>query len=296
MALSLEVKSPGNYRSSEGRNGIDAGLFTPYAVRKNKWFGVQIILHPDGPEFAARALRLSRQLDPTAQEHDRSLLDARIERGDRIYARFVSDTIDVDITEKTALWRKDITRIVFRAKTDAEHGSGQVRLYFEGMIVGELNFGVTTNEKPTGQDGQHVTLKRYRKVFLSYTKSDRLQVLRHNQLIRRLGMDVFQDVTSIEPGEDWREALYRELKNADLLLVYWSKAASNSKWVTKEVQRAMELRAERNGAGPEICPVLLEGPPPAKPPSAIACLHFDDPMNYIIYAHEALAEENARPD
>jgi hypothetical protein len=132
-------------------------------------------------------------------------------------------------------------------------------------------------------------LTRYSRAFLSYSSPDRLHVLRHHQLLKVLGIEVFQDMMSLRPGEVWSETLLKEIEAADLMLVYWSYSAASSDWVRKEVEYALSLRDKRGGDVPDIVPVILEGPPIPLPTPSLARVHFNDPLRYIIYAHEAAA-------
>jgi hypothetical protein len=104
-------------------------------------------------------------------------------------------------------------------------------------------------------------------------------------LLKRLGLEVFQDLLALEPGERWERALYRNIDKADLFLLYWSSQAAASDWVIKEAEYA--LARQDNGADIQIMPVLLEGPPAPPAPQSLNALHFNDPIRYIIAAQAA---------
>ena len=67
-------------------------------------------------------------------------------------------------------------------------------------------------------------------------------------------------------------------------------AASESEWVEKEVLYAIKRKTENQEALPEIIPVIIEGPPPAKPPNSLSFIHFNDKMIYFINSLETRAD------
>ena len=68
---------------------------------------------------------------------------------------------------------------------------------------------------------------------------------------------------------------------ADVLFLFWSRAASKSEWVTKEIQHALKRKNGNDHNPPEILPIILEGPPIPEPPEELKHLHFNDSMIYF---------------
>ena len=81
--------------------------------------------------------------------------------------------------------------------------------------------------------------RRSSRAFLSYASCDRARGLFAAQLLELRIAEVFKDVLSLEPGERWGKRLYTEIDNCDLFLLFWSNAASRSKWVVKEAKYAL---------------------------------------------------------
>ena len=109
-----------------------------------------------------------------------------------------------------------------------------------------------------------------------------MEVLKRVQMLERVKIDFFQDVLSLEPGERWAKALYKNIDRSDVFLLFWSSNAKKSKWVLREVRYAMNLHGGDDLAPPEIVPVLIEGPPPVAPPPELKDLHFNDKFLYFI--------------
>lgn len=85
-----------------------------------------------------------------------------------------------------------------------------------------------------------------RNVFVSYAARDRqwlqlaLDYLRKRQLISAED-NIFVDHQSFSAGENFREATRAAISAADTVLVLWSPAAAESKWVNYELAMADAL-------------------------------------------------------
>jgi hypothetical protein len=99
-------------------------------------------------------------------------------------------------------------------------------------------------------------------------------------MLSRLKIECFQDLLDLEPGDRWQQELYRHINECDLFLLFWSSRAKESIWVMREVQYALARKRENDLQPPEIIPVIIEGPPPVKPPDELSHLHFND---YLLY-------------
>ena len=104
---------------------------------------------------------------------------------------------------------------------------------------------------------------------------------------------------SLRPGEKWEPRLLSEIDQCDLFVLFWSKAARESKWVNKEIAYALERIGKQTppkSARPDIQPILIEGPPPPKPPNSLRSLHFNDRFLYMIAAIENRPRLRPRPE
>jgi hypothetical protein len=75
-------------------------------------------------------------------------------------------------------------------------------------------------------------------------------------------------------------------------LLFWSKAASESDGVHKEVEYARAKKAGNDDAPPEIVPVTPESPPPP-PPTKLGHLYFNDYIMSMINEEEAVSKPAA---
>jgi hypothetical protein len=120
----------------------------------------------------------------------------------------------------------------------------------------------------------------YKRAYLCYASKDRREVLKRAQALRLAGIEFFSDLLSLEPGDRWEHKLYEQIRRSDLFLLFWSKAAADSKWVLREVKVALEAQSSSPDLLPDIVPVILETPSPA-PPEWLRHIHFGDRYDFL---------------
>ena len=128
----------------------------------------------------------------------------------------------------------------------------------------------------------HQNFVGYKLAFISYASADRSEVLKRVQMLDLAKIRYFQDLLSLEAGKQWEPMIYRYIDECDVFYLFWSTAAKESKWVEKEVQRALKRKGDNFDAPPEIMGVPIEGPPPVEPPRYLASIHFDSKFLYFI--------------
>lgn len=121
-----------------------------------------------------------------------------------------------------------------------------------------------------------------RRAFLSHASADRTEVLKRAQMMRHMDVPFFQDILTLEPGDQWAKTLYREIDRCGCFLLFWSRAAAASPWVEREWRHALRGQSRSRKGLPQIKPVPLESPAMAPPPEELSQLHFDDPFRLAI--------------
>jgi hypothetical protein len=86
-------------------------------------------------------------------------------------------------------------------------------------------------------------------VFLSYAKSDRDKAKKLADALKNEGWSVWWDV-KIPPGKTWADVIETALKACRCVVVLWSTASVDSKWVKKEARNAESRDC--------LVPVLIE--------------------------------------
>lgn len=107
-------------------------------------------------------------------------------------------------------------------------------------------------------------IQRY---FASYSTADRRLVEPIVRILRTTKAAVFLAHDSITPGEKWEEVLAQRLKSADTLVLFWSRNAQESEWVTTEWKTAART-------GKRILPVLIDQTPLPAPLATFQWIDF----------------------
>jgi TIR domain len=93
-----------------------------------------------------------------------------------------------------------------------------------------------------------------KRFFISYSRDDRRLVEPVVALLRTAPTDVFFDLDTIEPGEDWYDRLEQAIKGASSFVIFWCDHSANSRSVQKEWMFAV-------GNKKRIIPILLDSTP-----------------------------------
>jgi hypothetical protein len=276
---------------------VDVSVFAPTRARREAPFLVQALAHLS-TESVKSVGRLANEVDPDSRRRGVATLDVEIAPGERLDFVLESEGLAIAEPQQSFIWRGRSRGCAFlvRAPRDFPNAAANLKLRVlrNATPVGSIRFAVAIDEAVTiaAMELAGNAAARHRRVFLSYASSDRVEVLKRAQGLRAAGLDFFQDLLSLEPGERWERRLYAEIERSDLFLLFWSRAARDSEWVMREVAHA-KSSARAGGRPAEILPVILEGPPPPPPPELLKDLHFDDPLCYLIAAVEKM--NAARP-
>jgi hypothetical protein len=268
---------------------VDAAVFCPLTVGRATHFLAQVFLYPPAQSEVAR--ERAREGDAGAERRGVLSLLLDVPVGTHIDVRLEMPGLLVDEADAALIWRETLAAAQFEVAVpaDAPLGTtiGRVRFAVAGVPAGTLRFQVTVAAGAASEAARaaEITVRRYRRAFVSYSSKDRAEVLRRVQAFRIAGLSVFQDVLDLEPGDRWDRELYREIDNCDVVLLFWSRAAAASPWVAKEIDYALARKQGQDDRPPDIQPVPIEGPPIPTPPEKLRHLHFND----ALLAHIAVA-------
>lgn len=252
---------------------------------------MQVFVH--GPDDRERAKQAALELDVStaARGHKRLRIKLPLEAPVQIGLR--SATLNVDNPVEELIWNGSSESVQFEVMVPWHHAPGQAILTAtvstEGIPLGTIKFPIqvslgaaTTRDRLVPRRAEAST-QRFTSAFASYASHDRAEVLRRVQVLRAIGLECFQDVIDLSPGERWERMLYRRIDDCDLFLLFWSTHAKNSEWVLKEACYALARQGGDDSAPPMITPVPLEQPVPLPPPE-LKHLHFNDLVSQLIAA------------
>jgi hypothetical protein len=176
-------------------------------------------------------------------------------------------------------WLEDLQHVVFRmqATTDAAGRTvlGAVEVHAGPLLVAQVPLSIHVRgvgeREARAEATATSTTRLFRSVFASYAHEDDQVVNAITEAYRAVGIDVLVDKASLRAGEDWQKTLSRLIDEADLFELFWSEAASRSRYVSQEWQEALSLQ-DRKGER-FIRPLYWKTPWPP-PPAQLAHLHF----------------------
>jgi hypothetical protein len=271
---------------------VISSVYAPGQASPGNSFLVQVFAHL--AEDAGALEAIAREADEDARRRISGQLQKTIRRGTVLTFNLAMPGLEIDAPAQSCVWsgqpalvqfgvtvpkdceRKDIVALVIVCENSVPIG----HLRFKFKIVDQT---LPVAPVPT-QVGK---ASRYKQAFISYASVDRAEVLKRVQMLNSLKLKFFQDLLTLEPGDEWEKLIYQYIDQSDVFFLFWSQAASESPWVKKEIHYAMHRKSDQDENAPEIVPVIIEGPPPAKPPSELNFLHFNDKFIYFIKTSEA---------
>ena len=129
-----------------------------------------------------------------------------------------------------------------------------------------------------------------RRIFVSYARTDARKVHVLVRLLRTTGAPIFLDVDSIALGSKWRARISEAIGVSDAVLVFWSKAASESSEVRVEYEMAISLERD-------VIPVALDAtsfPPALAQLNGLSLVDFFVPHDPSFSPHSSLEPLLAR--
>lgn len=79
------------------------------------------------------------------------------------------------------------------------------------------------------------------RIFISYSRTNRLYALRICDIATKLGWDSFLDEKDLLPGQDWASGIRKALRETNLFIAVLTRDWINSEWATGELNRYSEL-------------------------------------------------------
>jgi hypothetical protein len=278
---------------SNKAENVELAAFAPPMCAPGETILVQALLHLPADQSAAYSLAVAA--DPTAVRKAIQTLSIALRNGEEIAVDLEAEGCSIDEPRQTTVWKGGPVAVQFFATVPRQRKKPvPVRIIAmrSGVPVGSVRFTVPVQ---AGAEKHSIELrgeeaKRFTRAFVSYASEDRVSVLGYAQALSLTGIEIFQDVLSLGPGERWEQRLYAEIDRSDLFVLFWSHAASQSKWVVAEAEYALRFANESDSQSPVIRPFLLEGPPIPTIPDSLQSIHFNDKFRYMILGAKAAAE------
>lgn len=229
------------------RDLVDCTVFAPAEPVRGRFVLVQAYLH--APAQSTSAAALAEEFDVNTSRRGVRGLEVPIPTGTLVDVELEIPGLRVLDSLQRVAWLGRAEAASFSVWIPPEHPGGPtpglVVIRRDGVPVGRVRFQITVQSKPRRWPHAHRFCDgddsiRFRSAFISYASADRGEVLPRAQVLTAAGVSYFQDVLDLDPGERWRLEIYKRIDECDLFLLFWSKAAKESKWVRREAKRALE--------------------------------------------------------
>lgn len=285
----------GEPKSSPGTpldDDVQFTVYRPRRVRPERWYSVIAFIHKTTPVEIVPGAGV---VDPVEVVDQQAKTLLREEGAS--FARVVGDS-SISLSKGTELlfepwldgvefnpllvwvrWEEPVHHARFRfavpAQLDGRRLSGGLRVFVGVMLIGEVTFQIEVDSTmDDDMSPEQVPIKRYRKIFASYSHRDADIVRAVAAFGQLIGDEYYIDAFTLRSGERWEPRLTELIDAADVFQLFWSSNAMTSEPVLHEIEHALGL--ERDGF---IRPIRWEEPLPRDerrgiPPKAILDLHF----------------------
>lgn len=296
-------------------DNVEVSVFAPQCAQSGSAINIQVFVHSPDYQYVAS---LATRIDPSAVERSRKPLREKLTRGDEVTFVLSSNNPETQKAFEleapridSMVWqgRSGSISFVCDLRTDARPRNHALRLTVlrSGQPLGELQFTIETVQAqdsrapnqpssrsliwtPTPSDNAAsqvspstdelapVEARTYRQIFVSYARADLTEVRKVVRGWSATGQKFFMDTQDLRSGTNWEAELVNQIECSDVVVLFWSENARNSKMVRTEIEYALKVEAQRGK--PNLFPFPLDGPPPAEPWDFLAHRHIGDPIYY----------------
>lgn len=182
---------------------------------------------------------------------------------------------------KSFEWNGAEAVVEFPIRVPATARPRRIVLEFEvelaSCVVATVTHELEVTLGASSEHRQTTTTSTPDRAFASYSSKDKERVYDRVGALRSVSaMDIFIDCLDLRAGEELKPVIEAEIKTRPVFLLFWSRNAKSSSWVTWEWQTALEHKDKVT-----IRPQPLEPPHEASPPPELKHLNFRDPLNYL---------------
>ena len=253
-------------------DSVNFSVLSPRAVKADSYGVINLHMYTDVQrEVVEQAIRESNGLvNETKKE------GFAVSRGTSITARLESEQAEIKDPLDTQVWNGKSLHFDFQFYVPQNFSHSQIAFvcYIEcnGIPITRLNFITAVSRLPDSEAlPAKVTKSDYKKAFISYSRKDEQRMLERVVGIQELApqMKFWLDKQSLDAGDVWREEIKKAIVISDLLLLFWSVPASQSKQVEMEWSYALDQKGLSF-----IAPVPLDPPAMCPPPAQLKALNF----------------------
>jgi hypothetical protein len=233
----------------QDRLALSAGF--PGAISHGRWYGLVLYIH------------LARLTDQVAQLLEQRSGEFGLEpakqtttalpgltRGVTLTLTPRVDGIEWNPPSQTVTWLEDIQDVRFRLRAVSEGAglrSGRVEVHVGEVLVALVPLVIRIRSGAEYAEGSltRSQARMFERVFASYAHEDGTVVKACQAAYQALGIDMFIDEQSLRSGQRWARVIDERIERADIFQLFWSHAASRSRYVQREWQHALALTGNK---------------------------------------------------
>lgn len=270
--------------------------FYPKEAQAEQRYGVYIYAHADAmlEQITNDAQKFKDELGGIIPQPRTAKTSKSLEHGTKVTVLLESEEVEFEPDILTKRWHGDWTRYEFEFRPQSNLIDETIFVRASIMVMGfeiaKIKFAIDVIEPEAQVMAMSVheeastnpfaraklesaTTAGYDKIFISYSRKDKLIAEAFKIIQEAAGNDVFFDVDDIRTGEDWQAAIARAIDEADYLQLFWSVNSAESEWCGYELDYALNYRCQENKCREFIRPVWWLNPMPA-PPDTLSHLNF----------------------
>lgn len=270
--------------------------FYPREAQAEQRYGVYIYAHAESmlAKITEDAQKFKEELGGNIPQPRTSKTSKSLAHGTKISVLLESEELEFEPELLTKKWHGDWTRYEFEFRPHAdfvdETAFVRASIMVMGFEIAKIKFAIDItapqmqamsrtpqDELPTNPFAlaklKSTTTDGYDKIFISYSRKDKVIAEAFKIIQEAAGNDVFFDVDDIRTGEDWQAAIARAIDEADYLQLFWSENSAKSEWCGYEWDYTLKYRCKENKCREFIRPVWWADPMPP-PPDMLGHLNF----------------------
>ena len=230
-----QKSSPADYSE------VFSSIYAPAEVKRGAHLLAQVYLHLyDETEQVKSHAQMA---DKNAEQRGYIPLSLNLKKGDNVDIEFHVDGETRLMSERKSItWIGSFTKCTFKyyvpKDIDIEELSCEANLFVNGALIGEMTFLTQIVESPKNLN-TCIQSRRFNKIFISYSHKDTKHVQYMAEAYKAQGVEYFYDRHNLNPGDVYEEIIYQYIDSSDLFILCWSKNTAESKWVPKEINRAL---------------------------------------------------------
>jgi hypothetical protein len=232
------------WNRKDERQEVYSSVFAPAEISPGRNMLIQVYLHLAKEEKKVISLAQEAQKDAIRKGYDTLSQFLKVGEIVNVALNIYGSQGTLFQDEKSIQWKGHFSKCDFRyfipqgLKDDELSCELIFRMNGIPFPVGEMTFISSIIENPRELNANMYS-KSYRHAFVSYAHKDGSEVELIIKTLKAIGIQFFFDKITLSAGDVFNEVIMENIDKSDLFILCWSKNSADSKYVHKEVERAL---------------------------------------------------------